>query len=69
MDSWNLSRETSFRLAGGCAAFSVSHSKFSEVYAYIRDQEDPHRRHAYEDELVSLLKRNEVEFDERYLWT
>ena len=26
---------------------------------------DRHRRHAYEDELVSFLKRNEVEHDER----
>ncbi len=35
----------------GYAAFSVSHSKFSEAYEYIRGQEDHHRRHAYEDEL------------------
>ena len=34
----------------------------------IRDQEDHHRLHAYGDELVSLLKRNQVKYDERYLW-
>ena len=27
-----------------------------------------HRRISFEDEFVSLLKKNEMEFDERYLW-
>ena len=58
-----------FSWQAGYAAFSVSHSKSSEIRAYIRDQEEHHRRHGYEDELVSLLKRNELEFDERYLWS
>ena len=58
-----------FGWQAGYAAFSVSHSKFAEVYAYVRDQEDHHRRHAFEDELISLLKRNDVEYDERYLWS
>ena len=58
-----------FGWQAGYAAFSVSHSKFSEVYAYIRDQEGHHGRHTYEDELLSLLKRNQVEYDERYLWS
>jgi REP element-mobilizing transposase RayT len=52
----------------GYSAFSVSHSQFAAVHGYIAKQEEHHRRFNYEDELVSLLKRNEMEFDERYLW-
>ena len=53
----------------GYSAFSVSHSHLSAVYEYIRTQEDHHRRHTYEEELTSLLKRNELEYDDRYLWS
>jgi REP element-mobilizing transposase RayT len=52
----------------GYSAFSVSHSQFGVVREYIANQEDHHRRRTFEDELVSLLKRNEIEFDEKYLW-
>jgi hypothetical protein len=53
----------------GYSAFSVSHSHLSAVYEYIRTQEDHHRRHTYEEELTSLLKRNELEYDDGYLWS
>ena len=68
--SW-LRRELSphFAWQRGYSAFSVSHSQLSAVYQYIRNQEDHHRRHTFEAELISLLKRNEIEFDERYLWS
>lgn len=52
----------------GYSAFSVSHSQFAVVHGYIAKQEEHHRRGTYEEELVSLLKRNEIEFEEQYLW-
>ena len=58
-----------FAWQAGYAAFSVSHSKFGDAYRYVRDQEKHHRHQPYETELVSLLKRHELEYDERYLWT
>jgi REP element-mobilizing transposase RayT len=66
-----LRRELSpnFSWQRGYSAFSVSHSNLSAVYEYIRNQEDHHRRHTYEEELTSLLKLNELEYDERYLWS
>ena len=66
-----LRRELSpnFSWQRGYSAFSVSYSNLGAVYEYIRDQEGHHRRHTYEEELTSLLKRNELEFDERYLWS
>ena len=66
-----LRRELSpnFSWQRGYSAFSVSHSNLSAVDEYIRNQEDHHRRHSYEEELTSLLKRNELEYDEGYLWS
>ena len=52
----------------GYAAFSVSHSNLDGVYQYVASQEEHHRRQSFEDELLSLLKKNELEFEERYLW-
>ena len=57
-------RSRSFSWQTGYASFSVSHSNLAAVRCYIADQE---RRISFEDEFVSLLKKNEMEFDERYL--
>ena len=61
-------RSRSFAWQTGYASFSVSHSNLTAVRRYIADQEEHHRRVSFEDEFVSLLKKNEMEFDERYLW-
>lgn len=53
----------------GYSAFSVSQSQRDVVFRYLAGQEERHRRQTFEDELVSLLKRNEIEYDERYLWS
>ena len=52
----------------GYGAFSVSQSNVPEVKAYIANQEEHHRRMSYQDELLALLRRHEIVFDERYLW-
>ena len=52
----------------GYGAFSVSHSNIPAVSEYIQTQEQHHRKVSFQDEFLSLLKRNEIEFDERYLW-
>ena len=51
----------------GYAAFSVSESNADKVAEYIRGQAEHHKKHAFEDELRSLLLRNGVKFDERYV--
>ncbi len=58
---------SSFACQPGYAAFSVSHSKFNEVFEYIAQQERHHRKRSFEEELLSLLKKNELEFEEKYL--
>ena len=34
----------------------------------LANQEEHHRKMTYQDELRILLKRHEIEFDERYMW-
>lgn len=69
--SYRLKREVSgmagFSWQPGYSAFSVSQSKFRIVCEYINTQEERHRGMSFEKEVFSLLKRNEIEFDER-LW-
>ena len=51
----------------GYGIFSVSASLAEKVSAYIRSQEEHHRRVPFRDELISLLERNGIVYDERYL--
>jgi putative transposase len=49
------------------AAFTVSESQMPRLLSYIRNQEKHHRQLDFRSELVQLLRRNGVAFDERYL--
>jgi REP element-mobilizing transposase RayT len=62
-----LMRRGRFAWQEGYAAFSVSPSNFESVAQYIRGQLEHHKKHAFDDELRSLLFRNGVTFDERYV--
>ena len=57
-----------FYWQNGYAAFSVSQSSVPTVKHYIANQDEHHRRMTFQDELRLLLKRHEIEFDERYVW-
>jgi hypothetical protein len=48
--------------------FSVSHSRLESVLRYIREQEQHHLKMTFQDELRALLRKHEVQWDERYLW-
>jgi len=57
-----------FQWQGGYADFSVSQSRLVEVKQYIAGQEEHHRKLGFQDELRALLRRHEIELDERYVW-
>jgi REP-associated tyrosine transposase len=61
-------RNRGFAWQTGYGAFSVSQSNASAVVKYIREQEKHHRRISFQEELVTFLKKNGVEYDERYIW-
>ena len=57
-----------FEWQGGYADFSVSQSNLEPVKQYIVSQEEHHRKTTFQDELRTLLRKHEIEFDERYVW-
>jgi len=52
----------------GFGAFSYSRSQLDEVISYIQEQEIRHKERTFKHEYLALLKRFDVEYDERYLF-
>jgi REP-associated tyrosine transposase len=52
----------------GYGAFSVSKSEENKVIHYIHNQETHHAKRTFKQELLTLLKKHEIEYEERYLW-
>jgi len=57
-----------FAWQNGYGIFSIGFSQIGSVRDYIAGQEEHHRKVSFQDELRQLLKRYEIEFDERYVW-
>jgi putative transposase len=51
----------------GYGAFTVSPSQRDAVRHYIEQQDEHHRTRTFREEYLQLLRRNGVEFDERYV--
>ena len=52
----------------GYGVFSVSESNVAAVTKYIAGQEEHHKKHSFQEEFVAFLKKNNVAYDERYIW-
>ena len=52
----------------GFGAFSYSRSQIPAVGAYVKNQENHHRKRTFREEYIDFLKKFEVEYDERYLF-
>jgi len=57
-----------FEWQRGYAAFTVSVSPLDKVRAYVRNQQQHHRRKTFQEELRAILDKHGIEYDERYLW-
>ncbi len=57
-----------FQWQGGYADFSVSQSNLERVIRYIANQAEHHRKISFQDELRMLLRKHQIEWDERYVW-
>jgi REP element-mobilizing transposase RayT len=64
-----FSGQQAFAWQTGYAAFGVSYSGLESVKHYIASQAEHHRTVSFQDELRTFLRRHQIEFDERYLWT
>ncbi|HYX29252.1 MAG TPA: IS200/IS605 family transposase [Pyrinomonadaceae bacterium] len=45
------------------AAFTVSESQVERMRRYIRNQEEHHKRHSFDEELKAVLKANRIDLD------
>jgi putative transposase len=68
---WAKEREPRLQFAWqrGYGAFTVSESRLEAVRSYVRNQEEHHRTRSFQDELIRLLARHGIAYDERFLWT
>lgn len=59
--------ERAFAWQEGYAAFTVSPTARAGVKRYIANQAEHHRARPFREELIEMLQKAEVEFDEQYL--
>ena len=52
----------------GYGMFSVSPKDRDEAERYVRNQEEHHRKHTFQDEYRAILTRYGIAFDEQYVW-
>lgn len=52
----------------GYSAFTYSHNAVQNVYQYILNQEEHHRKNKFREEYLELLRESAVDFKEEYLF-
>ncbi len=57
-----------FNWQEGFGAFSYGHSQIDVVVRYIQNQEKHHARKTFRDEYLEMLKKFNVEYDQKYLF-
>lgn len=60
--------EGAFAWQAGYGAFSVSQSNVEAVREYIANQQEHHKKVSFQDEFLSFLRKQGIEYDERYVW-
>jgi putative transposase len=58
-----------FNWQEGFGAFSYGHSQINAVVKYIQEQEKHHLKKTFREEYLALLKKFDVKYDERYLYS
>ena len=57
-----------FYWQGGYGAFSVGANRIENLIAYIANQHDHHGSKTFQDEFRNELEKNNIVYDERYVW-
>jgi REP element-mobilizing transposase RayT len=68
---WMKTKDASlenFYWQDGYGAFSVNPKGVDRVIGYIKNQHTHHQQVSFQDEFRSLLKKYNVDYDERYVW-
>jgi REP element-mobilizing transposase RayT len=59
----------SFGWQDGYGAFTIGQSQVEALKRYIAGQKERHKKQTFEEELVTLLNKYGVQYDERYIWS
>ena len=57
-----------FNWQDGFGAFTYSKSQIDEVIKYILNQPGHHKRKTFKEEYLNMLQKNEIAYDDRYLF-
>lgn len=52
----------------GYGAFSYGHSQLDKIIRYIQNQEKHHTRRSFKDEYLTLLRKFDIAFEEKYVF-
>src|SRR5438874_1401563 len=52
----------------GYGAFSYGHSQLDTIIRHIQNQEKHHQRRSFKDEYLSLLRKFDIAFDDKYVF-
>ena len=52
----------------GYGAFSYGHSQLNSIIRYIQNQETHHSRRSFKTEYLTLLRRFDIAFEEKYVF-
>ena len=52
----------------GYGAFSYGHSQLNAIIRYIQNQEEHHRRQSFRNEYLSLLRKFDIAFEDKYIF-
>jgi len=52
----------------GYGAFSYGHSQLDTIIRYIQNQEKHHRRRSFREEYLTLLRKFDIAFEEKYVF-
>jgi len=64
----NYLADRKFQWQEGFGAFSYATSEVKNVYNYILNQEEHHKKSNFKKEYLDLLDKSEVDYDEKYLF-
>lgn len=65
---WAKRHQPKFSWQRRYGAFTVSESAVAAVREYILNQKQHHAKRTFDQEYVGLLRRHNVEYDEKFLW-
>jgi putative transposase len=52
----------------GYGAFSIGRSQREQLVAYIKNQQEHHRRKSFQEEFREILNLYEIDYDEHFVW-